>query len=251
MTAVSHHIISFCSTTPGQHAADPDSVTTETGYKESDKIFLTLNLFVCACHFNTRTSIYDAEVPDTSSETETTVSSSKSPGVRRIEAIASSFTVVSFTILFVGIFLTAYVYGLDGQTRGVYQTYATNSFDNHSLLSTLNVVKAVIAAAAQPPLSKAADVFGRLELVTFSAFFYVLGTIIEASSHNVQTYAGGQVLWQLGLTGFQLLFEVLIADVSTLRNRAILSYVPALPFIINIWISGNVTNAILANSTWR
>jgi SIT family siderophore-iron:H+ symporter-like MFS transporter len=61
------------------------------------------------------------------------------------------------------------------------------------LLSTLNVVKSIIAAAAQPPMSKAADVFGRFELVTFSAFFYVLGTIIEASSTNIQTYAGGQV----------------------------------------------------------
>jgi SIT family siderophore-iron:H+ symporter-like MFS transporter len=61
------------------------------------------------------------------------------------------------------------------------------------LLSTLNVVKSIIAAAAQPPMSKAADVFGRFELVTFSAFFYVLGTIIEASSKNIQTYAGGQV----------------------------------------------------------
>jgi MFS transporter, SIT family, siderophore-iron:H+ symporter len=140
------------------------------------------------------------------------------------------------------------------------------------LLSTLNVVKSIIAAAAQPPMSKAADVFGRFELVTFSAFFYVLGTIIEASSKNIQTYAGGQVkatfrlriktlsinlvfylkvLWQLGLTGFQLLFEVLIADLSSTRNRVLMSYIPALPFLINAWISGNVTSAILANSTWE
>ncbi|KAG2178275.1 hypothetical protein INT44_001425 [Umbelopsis vinacea] len=175
----------------------------------------------------------------------------RSPGVRKIEAISSSFTTTSLTILFVGIFLASYAYGLDGSTRYVYQTSATNSFEVHSLLSTLNVVKSIIAAAAQPPMSKAADVFGRFELVTFSAFFYVLGTIIEASSKNIQTYAGGQVLWQLGLTGFQLLFEVLIADLSSTRNRVLMSYIPALPFLINAWISGNVTSAILANSTWE
>lgn len=55
------------------------------------------------------------------------------------------------------------------------------------------MVKSVIAAAAQPPMSKAADAFGRFELVSFSAFFYVIGTIIEATSTNIQTYAGGQV----------------------------------------------------------
>jgi SIT family siderophore-iron:H+ symporter-like MFS transporter len=42
-------------------------------------------------------------------------------------------------------------------------------------------------------MSKAADVFGRFELVSFSAFFYVLGTVIEAASTNIETYAGGQV----------------------------------------------------------
>jgi SIT family siderophore-iron:H+ symporter-like MFS transporter len=46
---------------------------------------------------------------------------SRSPGVRRIEAISTSFTVVSMTFLFAGVFLVSYAYGLDGQTRSVYQ----------------------------------------------------------------------------------------------------------------------------------
>ncbi|KZT25185.1 siderochrome-iron transporter [Neolentinus lepideus HHB14362 ss-1] len=175
----------------------------------------------------------------------------KSPGVKRVEAIASTLTKLDLVVLFGGIFLIAYAYGLDQQTRSVYQTYATNSYSSHSLLSTLNVVKAVIAAAAQPPMSKVADIFGRLELISFSVFFYVLGTIIEAASHNVQTYAGGQVLYQIGLTGIQLLIEVLIADITSLRNRVFFSYIPSLPFIINTWISGNVTSAVIAHSTWQ
>jgi hypothetical protein len=46
---------------------------------------------------------------------------SRSPGVRKIEAITSSFTTTSLTILFVGIFLASYAYGLDSSTRYVYQ----------------------------------------------------------------------------------------------------------------------------------
>lgn len=46
---------------------------------------------------------------------------SRSPGVRKIEAITSSFTTTSLTLLFVGIFLASYAYGLDGSTRYVYQ----------------------------------------------------------------------------------------------------------------------------------
>ncbi|KAI8070829.1 ferrichrome-type siderophore transporter [Gongronella butleri] len=198
-------------------------------------------------------AIRDLYANETSAEQEANkdVLDRKSPGVLRIEAMASSFNVASLSVLMFGVFLVSYAYGLDGSTRSSYQTEATNSFANHSLLSTLNVVKAVVAAASQPAFSKAADVFGRFELVSFSALFYVVGTIIEATSTNVQSYAGGQVIYQLGMTGFQLLFEVLIADLSSLRNRVLFSYLPAIPFLINAWVSGNVTSEVMANSTWE
>jgi SIT family siderophore-iron:H+ symporter-like MFS transporter len=44
-----------------------------------------------------------------------------SPGVRRIEIIASHFHLVDRVFLFLGIFLIAYVYGLDGTVRYTYQ----------------------------------------------------------------------------------------------------------------------------------
>lgn len=76
--------------------------------------------------------------------------------------------------------------------------------------------------------------------------FYVIGTAIDASSHNVSAYAGGVVLYQLGYTGLMLLIEVLVADTTTLRNRLLGSIWPATPFVINTWISGNVTSAVAA-----
>ena len=44
-----------------------------------------------------------------------------SPGVRRIEIIASHFRFVDRVLLFLSIFLVAYVYGLDGTVRNTYQ----------------------------------------------------------------------------------------------------------------------------------
>ena len=93
--------------------------------------------------------------------------------------------------------------------------------------------------------------FGRVELILVSVFFYVLGTIIEACSNNVQTFAGGAVLYQIGYTCVLLLVEVVIADITSLRSRLFFSYIPALPFIINTWISGNVTSAVLGTTTWK
>lgn len=44
-----------------------------------------------------------------------------SPGVRRIEIVASHFHFIDRVFLFSSIFLVAYVYGLDGMVRNTYQ----------------------------------------------------------------------------------------------------------------------------------
>ncbi|KAH8892395.1 MFS transporter [Thozetella sp. PMI_491] len=175
----------------------------------------------------------------------------KSAGVQRIEAITSVMTRTDRIFIFFGVFLIAYVYGLDGTLRYSYQPYATSSFSSHSLLATINVLRAVIAAAAQPTSAKIADVFGRLELVCLSVFFYVIGTIVEAVATNVETFAGGAVIYQVGYTMVMLLVEVIIADITSTRARLLFSYIPALPFIINTWVSGNISDAVLTTTTWK
>lgn len=46
---------------------------------------------------------------------------SQSPGVRRIEAISTHITRRDRILIFLGVFLIAYVYGLDGTIRYAYQ----------------------------------------------------------------------------------------------------------------------------------
>ncbi len=179
------------------------------------------------------------------------VMAEKSPGVARIEAINEVLTKTDRVFLFIGVFLIAYAYTLDGSVRYTFQTTATASMGHHSLLATINTLRAVIAAAAQPTAAKIADVFGRLELVFVSVVFYVVGTIIEACADNISTFAAGSVLYQIGYTCVLLLVEVIIADITSLRARLLFSYIPNLPFLVNTWISGNITAAVLGATTWK
>ncbi|OJJ07134.1 hypothetical protein ASPVEDRAFT_141647 [Aspergillus versicolor CBS 583.65] len=174
-----------------------------------------------------------------------------SPGVKRIELINSQLGFYSRICLFASVWLVAYVYGLDGTVRNTYQPVATASYATHSLLSTVQVLRSVIAAAAQPTAAKIADMFGRTELIFFSVFFYTLGTVVETASNNVQTFCAGAVLYQIGYTGIMFLVEVLIGDTTSTRSRLLFSYIPATPFIINTWIGGNLTSAVLGVTTWR
>ncbi|KAJ4116296.1 ferrioxamine B transporter [Fusarium oxysporum] len=174
-----------------------------------------------------------------------------SPGVQRIKAMSEVITLTNRIFIFFGVFLIAYAYGLDGTVRYAYQPSALNSFEEHSLQSSVNTLRAVIAAAAQPTAGKIADVFGRVELICISVFFYTIGTVIEAAAQNLDTYSAGAVIYQIGYTMIILLVEVIIGDITSVRSRLFFSYIPALPFIINTWVSGDVTEAVLGATTWR
>lgn len=82
---------------------------------------------------------------------------------------------------------------------------------------------------------------------------FLKGMACSAAAQNVATLLAGQVLFQIGFTTIQLVVEVLIADLTSLRSRLLVSYVPSAPYIINVWISGNISAAVLAvdGPGWR
>ncbi|ODQ66885.1 MFS general substrate transporter [Nadsonia fulvescens var. elongata DSM 6958] len=189
---------------------------------------------------------FSAETSSTDSEK----NNQETLGVRKVKVISQQYGTVGRGFVYFSTFLVAYAYGLDSTLRYIFQATATNSYAQHSLLSTINVIRSIIAVAAQPTIARLSDVFGRVELFVASILFYTVGTIIESQAYDVQRFAGGAILYQVGFTGCILLLEVLIADLSFLNWRLFCSFVPALPFIINTWVGANVSAAIGDRWSW-
>ncbi|SCU98180.1 LAMI_0F13410g1_1 [Lachancea mirantina] len=188
---------------------------------------------------------------DFSQATDTVLKDSKGAGVHNIEIYAQQYQHIGYRIaLFFSIFLVAYAYGLDGSVRYTLQSYATSSYSQHSLLAAVNCIKAVIAAGGQICFARASDIFGRVTILIVSIVFYAMGTIIECQATNVSRFAAGACFYQLGYTGIILILEIIAMDFSNLNWRLLASFVPALPFIINTWISGDVVQAIGMNWKW-
>ena len=73
----------------------------------------------------------------------------KSSGVARAEIVSAAITMRSRACIFLSIFLVALAYGVDGTLRYAYHPKATSEFHDHALLSTVNVVRGVIAVVVQ------------------------------------------------------------------------------------------------------
>lgn len=179
-------------------------------------------------------------------------STAKSFGIRKAEILAAQYESRPLRLLFfISAFFCAYCYGLDGTLRYFFQTFATSSYLQHSLYATVNVIRAVVAAASQPTYARLSDKFGRLELFTVSVIFYAVGTVIESQAYDINRFAGGAVLYQIGYSGVMLILQVSLADMSPLNWRLFASFVPALPFIINTWVSGDVSSDLHNNHSWN
>ncbi|CAI4496816.1 CPI_1c_G0022810.mRNA.1.CDS.1 [Saccharomyces cerevisiae] len=155
-------------------------------------------------------------------------------------------------ILLLSAFICGYGYGLDGNIRYIYTGYATSSYSEHSLLSTINVINAVVSAASQIIYARLSDVFGRLYLFISAVILYVVGTIIQSQAYDVQRYAAGAIFYNAGYVGVILILLIILSDFSSLKWRLLYQFVPTWLFIINTWIAGNITSRAnpVVNWSW-
>ncbi|KAF2171916.1 hypothetical protein M409DRAFT_63456 [Zasmidium cellare ATCC 36951] len=172
-------------------------------------------------------------------------------GVKRLEAISSTWSKTGLYVAYIGIGLLAYATSLEGQTTTNLTIFATSAFKAHSLVSTVLVVQGVVLSVVKPPMSKIADVFGRFEAFGLSVLFYVIGFIQQAASNSVNTYAAAQIFYSAGQTGLQILIQIFIADTSDLVNRALCSTIPDIPFLANVWLGPALAETILTKLNWR
>lgn len=100
-------------------------------------------------------------------------------------------------------------------------------------------------------MAKVADVWGRLEAFSLSVFLYTIGYIQQAGANSVKTYAAAQIFYAAGQTGLQILQQIFIADTSDLLNRAIVSTIPDIPYLLNVWIGPPIAESILDKMGWR
>lgn len=175
----------------------------------------------------------------------------KSLVIRKAELMAKEYNTWYLKTLFLfSAFICSFGYGMDGNIRYIYMTYAMNSYSTHSLISTVSVISMVIAAVAQVFYAGLSDVFGRLSLFIASIILYVVGTIIQSQAYDVQRYAAGSIFYNIGLVGVMLQVVLVLSDNSSLKWRLFYTFVPAWPSIITTWVSGNVIKAANPEENW-
>lgn len=153
--------------------------------------------------------------------------------------------------MFISLGLAAYIYSLDGTTTYAYLAWAASAFGNHSLIATIQVAQGVIVAVGKPVVAKIADAKSRGFAYVFVLVFYVVGYIVIASAKIINSIAAGIIVYAVGYTGLQLLTQIIIADITTLKWRGLVTGLMTMPFIINAFVGSKISAQMIEGAGWR
>lgn len=133
------------------------------------------------------------------------------------------------------IFLNYFISSLQGQTINNLTPYVLSEWSSHSLLATINIASYLMAGVLKIPIAKIIDTWGRPQGFAVMTFVATLGLILMATSTTVEGFAAAQVFTSVGFSGFGYCLDVIIADTSSLQNRAIAIAFAASPYLATTW----------------
>ncbi|KAK4493796.1 hypothetical protein PRZ48_014981 [Zasmidium cellare] len=173
-------------------------------------------------------------------------------GVDRVEAITQSWSKTSLIIAYVTFWCLYLLFAFERSFYSNIGPYITSMFEEHSLLPTVDLVANIMSGASYLPMAKALNMYGRAEGLVFMAVGSIIGLILTAACTNIETYCAGVVFTTIGFSGTIYAVDVMTADTSMLKSRALAYAFTASPYIITAFGGPSSAQSLLKpGQNWR
>ncbi|KAL2044631.1 hypothetical protein ABVK25_012301 [Lepraria finkii] len=154
-------------------------------------------------------------------------------GVRQARAITSIWNKQTLWLMF-ALYALCGILRRPASSSSVQPTlnpYITSTFGRHGLLAAVSIVPTILGGTANLTLAKIIDLWGRIEGFIFMLVVVVIGCIVKATSQDIQTYIAAHSLYWTGHLGMRYVINVMLSDMTTLKNRMIILTLNATPQI--------------------
>ncbi|KAG6031454.1 hypothetical protein E4U41_007566 [Claviceps citrina] len=159
---------------------------------------------------------------------------------------------MAFYLSFVGIQLIDFVFALDATTLAVAVPTIADELGGTTLQSFWASLSYLLAVAVTQPLYAAvSDSFGRRAPLYMALVLFTAGSIVFATARSMPVVVTGRVLQGLGGGGINVLSEIIVTDMTTLRERPFYLGLMALPIATGS-VLGPMFGAIFTDfASWR
>lgn len=129
--------------------------------------------------------------------------------------------------------------------------YITSNFHQHGLLATVGIVSTIISGCSRLTLAKIIDIWGRVVGFNFMLVLVLVGLVMKATARNMPTYVGANVLYWTGHIGMMYVIDVMLADMTTLRNRMVMFGLNGTPTIASTFAGPRIADLFYTNLDFR
>lgn len=129
--------------------------------------------------------------------------------------------------------------------------YVTSEFQQHGLLAATGIVSTILGAVIIPSIAKFINIRSRTEGFLCMLLLVVVGMVMKATCKNVQTYAAAQTFYWVGHLGLMYIIDIIIADMTSLRNRMIMLTLNGTPIICSTFAGPKIAELFYNNLNFR
>ncbi|KAG9661145.1 MFS general substrate transporter, partial [Aureobasidium melanogenum] len=172
-------------------------------------------------------------------------------GVKKAEGVTLAWNKKALWLTYIWIYVVYFEIALMSTITGYLGNYANASFSTSQLLSVSSVMSSIIGGVLRLPTAKIIDIWGRAEGFFVMMCITIIGLIIFAASHNVQTYAAASVIYYIGYDGMYYVLTVFIADTTRLKHRVLMLAISQTPFICTAFTTPYAVSSFVNGAGWR
>lgn len=149
------------------------------------------------------------------------------------------------------LYLVTFVDQMLQSVQGTLAPYITSAFNEHGLLATTSIVANILGGVSGLTIAKMIDIWGRCEGFLFMVLLIAIGIIMKAACKSVEMYAAAHTLYWVGHLGVQYVITIILADITTLKNRIILFGLNATPLIATTFAGPRIAELFFDNVNFR
>lgn len=172
-------------------------------------------------------------------------------GVQQADAVTLVWTRSALILAYAFIFLNFWTMSMEEQTTANLLPFVVSDFSAHSFIPAIGVASFVLSGVLRLPIAKMIDTWGRPQGLATMSTIATLGLVLMAACRDATTYGAAQVLRVVGLSGFSYILEIIIADTSSLKDRALAFAFTSSPSIATNFLGPPVAQWFLRHSSWR
>lgn len=172
-------------------------------------------------------------------------------GVQQADAVTLVWTRSALIVAYAFIFLNFCTMSMEQQTTLNLLPFVVSDFSAHSLIPAIGIASFILSGVLRLPVAKMIDTFGRPQGLAAMTVMATLGLVLMAACTSATTYAAAQVLRVIGFSGFSYILEIIIADTSSLKDRALAFACTGSPAIATNLLGPLAAQWFLRHSSWR